>query len=134
MANRRPHPPTGDSLLQKLAAAAGLAISAALLGFITWTALTAADAGPPEISVVAERTVRGADGYVVEFVARNASPHTAADVQIEGQLEQGGQVIETSQSSLAYVPGGSERRGGLIFTQDPAGGKLQLRATGFEEP
>ena len=59
---------------------------------------------------------------------------TAAAVQIEGELLDGERVIATSQVTLDYVPGNSERRGGLFFREDPEAHGLKVRALGYAEP
>ena len=124
----------GASRLEMISASIGLAIVAALLGFLSWHALTANADAPPQVEVAAGTITRAGGTWVVEFVVRNASANTAQDLQVEGTLKQGGTVVETSQATLAFAPGRSLRRGGLIFTHDPADHTLELRATGYQEP
>lgn len=81
-----------------------------------------------------QRIVPSADGWLVEVAAQNLSAATAAAVQIEGELLDGERVIATSQVTLDYVPGNSERRGGLFFREDPQAHGLKVRAMGYAEP
>ena len=64
----------------------------------------------------------------------NLSPATAAAVQIEGELVEGERVLATSQVTLDYVPGNSERRGGLFFRENPQAYDLEIRALGYAKP
>ena len=122
------------SPLEWAAAILGALIALGLLGLIAWDAATGPGRVPPALVVEPERVVRNGGGYVVQFVARNRADDTAAGVQVEGVLEQGGTELETSQTTIDYVPGNGYRRGGLIFTRDPAAYRLELRATGYQQP
>lgn len=123
-----------NSLLEWIAAAAGAAIALALLGIIGREALTGPGRGPAELEVTAERVVPAGRGVVVAVSVSNRGEATAAAVQIEGELRRGGETVETSRATLDYVPAGASRRAGLLFTRDPAGHRLELRATGYAEP
>lgn len=122
------------SPLEWVAAILGALIALALLGLIAWDAATGPRRVPPALVVQPEQVVRNAGGYVVRFVARNRTDDTAAGVQVEGVLKQGGTEVERSQATIDYVPGNGHRRGGLIFTRDPAAHSLELRATGYQQP
>lgn len=124
----------GTPVLEWVSGALGLALALGLLGFIGWQAWSGPEGAPPAIEVRVERIAPAAGGHVVEFAARNLSPATAAGVQIEGELREGGRVAATSQATLDYVPGRSERRGGLFFEQDPRAHALRLRALGYARP
>ena len=41
---------------------------------------------------------------------------------------------ETSEATIDYLPARSEREGGLIFSRDPRGHELRLRAKGYAQP
>jgi uncharacterized protein (TIGR02588 family) len=120
--------------LEWLASGIGLALTLGMLGLIGWQAYQGTAAPPPMITVAAERIVQSGSGFVVEIAVRNRSPATAAAVEIEGALKQGGQTVETSKAILDYVPGNSERRGGLFFLEDPRPYQLELRPLGYAEP
>lgn len=120
--------------LEWISAALGLLITLAILAFIGWQALAGPDEVPPAIEVTVRQVVPLPGGYVVEVVARNVSPSTAANVQIEGRLERQGQTVATSRATLDYVPGHSERQGGLFFEEDPRAHDLGLRALGYARP
>ena len=53
---------------------------------------------------------------------------------MEGELRSGAGSVETSDTTIEYVPPHSERKGGLFFTSDPRQHELRLRAKGFEQP
>ena len=122
------------SPLEWLAATLGALIALALLGLIAWDAATGPGRVPPALVIQPEQVERNAGGYVVQFIARNRADDTAASVHVEGVLKQGGTEVETSQTTIDYVPANGHRRGGLIFTRDPAAHTLELRATGYQQP
>jgi uncharacterized protein (TIGR02588 family) len=128
-ADRQSTPP-----LEWLASGIGLVLTLGMLGLIGWQAYQGMEAPPPTISVAAERIVQTDNGFVVEVTARNRSPATAAAVESEGALKQGDQTVATSKAVLDYVPGNSERRGGLFFKEDPRPYQLELRPLGYAEP
>ena len=115
------------------AAGLGLVLTLGAIGYSAWEGLTAGD-GPPRLSVEAGAPEPSAPGFVVPLTVKNDSHATAAAVEVTGELEQGGQVVETRRVVLAYVPGKGETRGGLLFERDPRGGGLRVRAEGYEEP
>ena len=125
---------TGPSLLEWIAAGLGAAIALAILVLIGIEAFRADGSGPPRLDARALSVSGGAGRYLVEIEVRNSGHQTAAGVTVEGELKQASGAVETSTTTLTYVPGGSERRAGLIFTEDPRTSQLQIRATGYEEP
>ena len=121
-------------LLEWVAAAIGLLLTLGIIGFIGWQAITGPDEAPPQISVEAGPLTPYGAGYVVEFIARNRSSTTASAVEIEGKLMDGSTEKATSSATLSYVPGHSERRGGLFFSEDPRRYRLELRPLGYSRP
>lgn len=121
-------------LVEWVSAAVGLAITGAMFGFLALEALRQPDGTPPLLDVVPVGVVAEAGRYVVEVKVTNAAPTTGAGVQIEGTLKQGGTDVETSSTTVSYVPGESRRSAGLVFTRDPREHQLELRVTGYERP
>ena len=124
----------GTPLLEWIAAGAGLMLTLGVLGSIGWEALQGGGEAAPAIEVTVERVMPVAAGYVVEVRATNRSPATAAAVQIEGELDKGGAEPVTSSATIDYVPGESDRRAGLFFTDDPRAYPLEVRALGYAKP
>lgn len=124
----------GTPLLEWISAAIGALITLALLGFIAFEAVSGPGNAPAAVGVRATAVHPTPGGYVVEITARNTSDQTAAAVRIEGALMRGAAEVEKSEAVLTYVPGQSERRAALIFSQDPRKHRLELRPTGYEEP
>jgi uncharacterized protein (TIGR02588 family) len=125
----RPHVPW----LEWLASGIGLVLVLGIFGVIGWQAFNGATT-PPAITVAVESMVPVEGGYRVLFRARNSAGEAAAQVEIEGKLSAADTDPETSRVVLDYIPGHSERQGGLFFTRDPRTGTLAVRATGFAEP
>jgi uncharacterized protein (TIGR02588 family) len=89
---------------------------------------------PPRFAVTIESVAASGPDFLVQFSIRNEGQKTAAQVIVEGQLERGETLPETSSVTFDYVPGGSVRRGGILFRHDPRSGQLTLRPLGFREP
>jgi uncharacterized protein (TIGR02588 family) len=73
-------------------------------------------------------------GYVVRFRAVNASSATAAALRIAGELREGERLVEAGEALLDYLPGYSERHGGMFFRQDPKRYNLVLYPVSYAEP
>lgn len=121
---------SGTPALEWIASGIGLALTLGILGTIGWEAVKGEENKLPAIAISVERIVATEAGYAVEVTARNLSPATASHVEIEGQLAGGA----TSSMTLDYLPGESERKGGLFFKEDPRTRQLEVRALGYEEP
>jgi uncharacterized protein (TIGR02588 family) len=124
----------GPSLLEWVAALVGALIAVGMLVFIGIGALQSSAGAPPRLQVRPTSIVAGHGMHIVGVEVANRSAQTAAAVQIQGELRQGGQTLETSTATLSYVPGHSERQAGLIFSRDPRSYQVEVRATGYERP
>ncbi|HYC46551.1 MAG TPA: hypothetical protein VED01_13850 [Burkholderiales bacterium] len=111
----------------------GFALVATTIGFLAYKAATG-DGTPPDIELRAESVVPLERGYLVTVSASNRGDRTAADVKVEGELRKGAVTVEKSEMSFQYVPGRSQRTGGLYFTHDPRPLQLVIRAHGYEKP
>lgn len=104
-----------------------------VVGYLLYDAV-ARPRTPPAVTVQADTVLKAGGLWLVRFRAENAGHGTAAAVQVEGELREGDQTVETSEAVLDYVPGESVRRGGLFFRADPRAYRLELRAHGYQEP
>jgi uncharacterized protein (TIGR02588 family) len=111
----------------------GFALVAATIVFLAYEALTGGNA-PPDIAVRADRIVAQDQGYLVEISATNRGDRTAAAVQVQAELKNGAETVESSEVQFQYLPARSERKGGVYFTHDPRRLKLVIRARGYERP
>lgn len=114
--------------LEWIAAGVGLVLAATAIGLTGWDAMFGVK-GPPIIEVRLTRVTPTAHGYVAEIEAFNHGGAPAAQVEIEGAIA--GQ--EPAGMTIDYIPEQSSASGGLIFQQDPRGGRLTLRAKGFAD-
>lgn len=121
------------SALEWFFAAVGLILVTGVVGFLLYHALTDQEV-PPDFSVKVESTIKRENGYLVKFSIENMGSETAADVTVEGELTRGEEKIETSDVTVDYVASRSEKKGGLLFTRDPAGYELKIRAKGYNAP
>lgn len=135
MAARKPKPTLAERtpIAEWVAAALGLVLTLAVLGYTIWEGATA-DHGPPRLSVAHEPAQATAGGYVLPIVVRNASHATAAEVDVVVTLVPPGQAIEERRLHFAYVPGRGEARGGVAVHADPSMAKVDLRVDGYAEP
>ena len=131
----RKKPRDGIPPLEWAAAALGLLIAAGDDRRRSCSRACAATDDPvPLLAVTAETVTPAAQNYVVTVRLTNDSGRTAAAVQVEGVLKRGEEEVETSIATVDYVPGHSEAKGGLVFTEDPRAHQLELRVTGYEHP
>ncbi|MCJ8518660.1 uncharacterized protein (TIGR02588 family) [Pseudorhizobium tarimense] len=104
-----------------------------MIGWIAGEAIFQQQTSPAFRSeVVATHEVDG--GFRVEFEIFNDGTSTAAAVEVRGELAGPGQPTETAETTFDYVPARSSSKGGLIFTQNPSGGVIRIRAVGYTEP
>lgn len=121
-------------ILEWVCAALGGLLAAATLTVIALQIPGSDDTAAPELRVEVTGVMPAAFGALVRITVSNAARRTAAGVEVEGRLEEGGRTIETSRVTFDYVPRGSATRGGLWFTRDPASYTLTVRAVGYSEP
>lgn len=121
-------------VLEWISAGIGLVITLTLLGLLTFEAVRQRDGVPPLLDAEPVALTRAGDRYFVEIEVRNSSHLTGAAVQVEGTIKRGGEEVETSTTTVSYVPGESKRRAGLIFSHDPRDYQFELRVTGYQRP
>jgi uncharacterized protein (TIGR02588 family) len=92
------------------------------------------DATAPQVEFTVHKTEQQADGYVVEFEAKNTSSFSAAKFKIKGELRSGDQVIETAETELDYLPAYSSRAAGLYFQHDPSQSTLSIAPVAYSDP
>jgi uncharacterized protein (TIGR02588 family) len=90
---------------------------------------------PVDVIIQQQPVVPVKGGYLVPINMRNLGGNTAADLQVEGTLmDRAGNTIETSETTIGYLPPHSTQEGGLFFTENPRQYNLQLRPQGYEVP
>lgn len=124
---------TGTPWLEWTAAGLGLLLAVGIIGFIILDGVSG-NGQPPAVEVESRNILDRQPGYTVEIRAINRSGSTAATVVVEGELKRDGETIETSETTFDYVPGHSERQGGLYFSRDPRQFDLELRPKGYIRP
>jgi uncharacterized protein (TIGR02588 family) len=116
-----------------IVAALGLVIVTGVLGFLLYEAL-GGNQLPPDVKLSVDSVAQTGNGYLVKITAVNQGGSTAEGVIVEGQLKNGTEPVERSQTTLEYLPPHSKKRAGLFFTRDPRQFELQVRPFGYEEP
>jgi uncharacterized protein (TIGR02588 family) len=120
-------------LAERIAAALGFALFAFVLGITLYQAFRG-DRTPPDVVVRMEVVSATSEGFLVQFTAVNRGGSPAEGVIVEAQVLGADGSAERSHTTLDYLPGHSERRGGLFLTVDPRARSLRIRALGYQEP
>ena len=129
---RKPRAPD-TSTAEWIVAAGSAALVLGVLGFLVYDGVRH-PATPPDVTIEVDSIQAAGPGYLVLFRARNRGRSTAAEVMVEGELQADSGSVETSETTMDYVPAGGQQRGGLYFAHDPRRLQLRLRAHGFREP
>lgn len=116
-----------------LAAAIGLVLLVASLGYLVYDAL-GGDGKPPSPTVRASSIEQQEGRFLVRVQVVNESRATAADLRVEGELRRGAEVVERSETQFPFLPGQSVREGGLFFRNDPRTFELVLSARSYQKP
>ena len=88
------------------------------IGFMLYEA-AAGDSSPPDVTIRMDSIRPTQNGFLIEFRAINEGGTTAQGLTVEGELRNGTDSVETSSTTIQYVPSHSERAGGLFFKSDP---------------
>lgn len=118
---------------ERVIAALGLLLVLASVAYLFYQGVWG-DHSPPDIVVEPAGILDSGKDYLVRFKARNLGGETAAEVTISGVLKRDGEQVETTETTLDYIPAGSEQQGGLYFKNDPRSGELELSAAGYRTP
>lgn len=90
---------------------------------------------PPLIQTAQDGAVWESSGqFYVPFTVMNTGGGTAESVQIIGELEINGEVVESGEQQIDFLSGGEAEEGAFIFSQDPQQGTLTLRAASYKLP
>jgi uncharacterized protein (TIGR02588 family) len=116
-----------------LAAAVGLLLLLASLGYLLWDHWRG-DSAPPMPVVQVTGIEQQAGRWLVRVRVTNASRGTAAALRVDGELKQGAQVVERREVQFDFVPGRSSREGGLFFSRDPRGLEVNLQPKSYQRP
>ena len=116
-------------------AGVGLVIVLAAFAYLVRDGFARRDVPHPVITAAADTAVATAGGWLVPLRVRNDGGVAVADLHVRAELRAAdGTVVEEREATLDYVPPGSTRRGGVVFAQDPAAGRVEVRPLGFEIP
>ena len=115
-----------------LAAAVATAIVAAMI--VTLVVAGGREQTPPRFAITVHSIAPSGTDFLVHFSIRNEGSQTGSQIVVEAELRGDSGEPETSSVTFDYVPGRSERRGGVLFRRDPRAGQLTLRPLGYREP
>ena len=132
--SKKGKPPKRYPVVEWASAAVGLAITAVMFGLLAYEAALQRNGMPPILTVAPTDAVKAGNQFIVEVEVRNQARNTAAGVQVEGILKSGGTQVETSSTTIDYVPGESSRQAALVFGRDPRKHRVEFRITGYARP
>lgn len=115
----------------------GIALSllATLIGLVIAAWTDPHHQQPPLIETAQEGTIREAAGqFYVPFRVTNTGGGTAESVQVIGELEINGEVVESGEQQIDFLSSGEAETGAFIFSQDPTQGAVKLRAASYKLP
>jgi uncharacterized protein (TIGR02588 family) len=113
--------------------AASLLVIAAMLALLTREAVLSKDL-PPDVRVTLGTPSPSSGGFSVPVTVANDGDQTAEQARVEVSLWAGEQEVETSELTIAFVPGHSRREGWVVFRRDPSCCALRARTVSFEAP
>lgn len=116
-----------------VAAAVGVVLVLGAIGYMAYHGMTST-APVPDVTVQTVAVEQSGNGHVVRFLAKNHSNATAATLLVEGELREGGTVVETAETTIDFLPPYSERHAGLFFENDPGRYELTIQPKGYDEP
>ncbi len=111
----------------------GFFIIAGVLGFLLYKGINE-DHPVPDVKLSVDSVLRIRNGYVVRVTVTNEGGLTAGGVIVEGELRNGAELVERSETAIELLPSRSKKRAGLFFSRDPNQFELKLRPLGYEEP
>lgn len=122
---------------EKVTGGVGLVLVLIMLGYLVYEALDPQN--PPDISVEQHEITRLGQGFLVQVRATNHGDRAAATVVIEAALHTpdagpDDPPLEMGELTFDFVPAGSSREGGIVFTRDPADYTLDFQVRSFIEP
>jgi uncharacterized protein (TIGR02588 family) len=115
-----------------IASGIGLLLVGSTVGYLAWSAVVKEES-PPDIQVEVLSVVPLRQGYLAQFRATNHGGQAANDVNIHGVLGKGPEA-EESEAVVDFLPGGSEKGGGLFFSRQATPEEISVRAVGYQEP
>jgi uncharacterized protein (TIGR02588 family) len=111
-----------------------LAVVALIVGLVLHSWITQSDE-PPILQVTGTTEIREVQGqFYVPFTVENLGGETAESVQVIGEIEQNGQVVETGEQQIDFLSAKEKQEGAFIFTRNPRQGNLNVRVGSYKLP
>lgn len=121
------------SVWEKITASIGLLLVLSSVGFILFQGIWGNET-PPDVQISIESIQPVSTGYLVKFTSKNEGGSSLAGVVVQAQLTKGEDKIETSQTTIEFLPANSLRKGGFFFRNNPKMFRLEARTLGYQEP
>jgi uncharacterized protein (TIGR02588 family) len=123
----------GQRMAEWIVGACGAIMVIGTIGYLVY-AEAFGGATAPFVELMQQKTTPQSDGYLVEFRVRNSSSFSAAKLRIKGELRSGGEIIESAETEIDYLPAFSSRDAGLYFQHDPVKSRLQISPVSYTNP
>ncbi len=120
-------------LWENLIGLAGLLLLCAGFIYLTWTKITD-DKSPSTVLFSVSDVAQSGTDFVVSVKVKNEGFQSLASLQVEAVVS--GEDLQEERNNLEvdYLPSNSTREIGFYFRQNPALGKLEFRALGYQVP
>lgn len=92
------------------------------------------DERPGAVSVTVTETRKAGSAYVVRFTVHNNGSQTLSHLHLTARLTEGSGQVESGQAFIDYLPGHSQREGGIYLKHDPGRYALEIRPEGYMTP
>lgn len=111
-----------------------LAVLALIVGLVLHSWIKQNDE-PPILQLTGTTEIREVQGqFYVPFTVNNVGGETAESVQVIGEIEQNGQVVETGEQQIDFLSANEKQEGAFIFTRDPRQSNLKVRVGSYKLP
>lgn len=122
---------------EKVIGGLGLLLVLLILGYLLIEALS--PQSPPDILVERKAVTRQAQGFLVEIRATNVGDRAAASVVVEATLQTPNAApdagpVESGEVTFSFVPAGSSRPAGIVFTHNPEEYEIAFQVKSFVIP
>jgi uncharacterized protein (TIGR02588 family) len=104
-----------------------------ILAWVGYEALTQ-NTNPPDLAIQVGQDSVIESGHRVEFQVLNRSDRTAAAVTVRGEVINAGNVLESVEVILDYVPAHSTAGGAFIFITDTTNREIRIKPRGYADP
>lgn len=123
----------GGNIVETVVSLISGAAILAILGYLAWQGLRPSQ--PPLFQIDTGKSRQVGNRFQLPVHVRNVGDEAAQSVHVVVEMENPSTTEpEKGEITIDWIPGQSVRSGFVIFTEDPARGKLTATVDGFQLP